>query len=1185
MFLKRLEIMGFKSFAERIAIDFVPGVTAVVGPNGSGKSNITDAIRWVLGEQSAKSLRGSKMEDVIFAGSDSRKSLNFAEVTLILDNSKGLFPLDYTEVSVSRRVFRSGESAYLLNGQQCRLKDINDVFMDSGLGKEAFSMISQGRVDEILNSRPEDRRSIFDEAAGVLKYRTRKKKAEHKLFETEDNLDRVLDILKELESRIEPLRNSAEAAKKHKVLSEETREADVSLLTFDAGNLRNEILKRSQEAEKFQEKKILLEAESRKAEEASEFAKKELAKMDEQLDALQKKLVVTSAETEKWEGRRLLSLEKRRNADQLIERSRFELANTETELATLSEKLGAAREKQQQSEIEYEKTKVEMDGISHILKRSVKETEKEIDELKSAYIDRLNEEATIRNDLKHAEERLQGEQSSSEKIILQTSILQERYEKLTQEKSVKANSLTVLKRKLKESDSAYRELSKALRKTEDELASQQELMQKALNKQHEMHGRVRALESMEADFSGFYSGVKEILVAKKSGKLAGIDGAVAELISVEKEYIKAVETALGGAMQHIVTATEPEARKAIGYLKAKNAGRATFLPRDVMKSRKIQPAALRSVELHPEYIGTADRLVQTDATYALITENLLGNTIVAKTLVGASAIAGILGYRFRVVTLDGDVVNAGGSLTGGGVKGQASVFTRKAELETLQLQLTRMADSIESATKKIGDTKMGVAKQIYEVDQLRKLTDSLQIEIAAAESGIRETDIAIKSVESEIASTEMGRRGVENTGSELLEKKAALHQNHKRVKSELEAIQSKVESLERLATNRRNEEATLTSRYNELRECIAVLREQKAHLQVTIDEMEDASAQAKVKLTALRDEMQYFTGNENGGELSAEQIAMEIERASADKKLIEKSIMTDREIRTKLANLLEEKSATLQKLRASTGETISALNAVSIVLSRLEVKYEAVTQQLLTEYGLFADGIIADDFDEVKTREKVESLKRQLAVLGPVNPGAIVEFEEVSERHLFLDEQRNDLLKAKTTLHEAMSEMDAEMTTRFLTTFNAVQNRFRHVFKEMFGGGEADLILTQPDNLLETGVEIVARPPGKKLQSLSLLSGGERALTAISLLFSIIEVRPVPFCILDEVEAALDEANVIRYSKYLKKFSEKTQFIVITHRKGTMEGADVLYGITMQESGVSRVISVKISEVPEEAIM
>jgi chromosome segregation protein len=1184
VFLKRLEIMGFKSFAERIAIDFVPGVTAVVGPNGSGKSNITDAIRWVLGEQSAKSLRGSKMEDVIFAGSDSRKSLNFAEVTLILDNSKGLFPLDYTEISVSRRVSRSGESTYLLNGSQCRLKDINDIFMDSGLGKEAFSIISQGRVDEILNSRPEDRRSIFDEAAGVLKYRTRKKKAEQKLFETEDNLDRVLDILKELDSRIEPLQKNAEAAKRHKVLSEEMREADVSLLTFDAGNLHREVLEKTDEAERILKKKEHLEVELIKAEEASELSKKELAYMDEQLDTLQKKLVVSSAETEKWEGRRLLSLEKRRNADQQIERARFELAATEKEKAALSEKLGTAHEKLKQLKKEYEQTSVEMDGISQVLKRSVKETEKEIDELKSAYIDRLNEEATIRNDLKHAEERLEGEKTSSEKILQQTSVLKVRLKKLTEEKSGKSNDLSALKRKLTEANLAYRELTKELRKTEDELGLQQELIQKALNRQHEMHGRVRALESMEADFSGFYSGVKEILVAKKSGKLNGIDGAVAELISVEKEYIKAVETALGGAMQHIVTSTESEARKAIAYLKAKNAGRATFLPRDVMKSRKLQPASLRSVEQHPEYLGTADRLVQSDVAYSIITENLLGNTIVAKTLAGASAIAKALGYRFRVVTLDGDIVNAGGSLTGGGVKGQASVFTRKAELETLQHQLARMAESIESATKKIGDTKMDAAKKLHGADRFRKMTDSLQIDIAAAESGIRETDISIKAVEAEVALTDLGRRGSENTGSELLEKKAALQKKHTHVKNELKTIQLEVETLERLASDRRNEEATLTTRYNALRERVAVLREQKANQQTSIEEMERVSARAEKKWTLLQDEMQYFTGSENGGELTAEQIASEIIRASAEKSAIEKAVLTGRKSRAELAALLEEKSELLRKLRVNAGDAIATLNAVSVSLSRLEVKYEAVTQRLLDDYGLYPDRIIADDFNESKTREKVETLKHELAALGPVNPGAIAEFEEVSERHVFLNEQRNDLLEAKTTLHEAMSEMDAEMTARFSLTFNAVQNRFRDVFKEMFGGGDADLILTQPDNLLETGVEIVARPPGKKLQNLSLLSGGERALTAIALLFSIIEVRPVPFCILDEVEAALDEANVIRYSKYLKKFSEKTQFIVITHRKGTMEGADVLYGITMQESGVSKVISVKLSEVPEEAI-
>ncbi|MFJ7933111.1 chromosome segregation protein SMC [Sporosarcina sp. NPDC096371] len=1185
MFLKRLEIMGFKSFAERVGVDFVPGVTAVVGPNGSGKSNITDAIRWVLGEQSAKSLRGAKMEDVIFAGSDTRKPLNFAEVTLILDNSKGLFPLDYTEISVSRRVFRSGDSAYLLNGQQCRLKDVNDVFMDSGLGKEAFSIISQGRVDEILNSRPEDRRSIFDEAAGVLKYKTRKKKAEHKLFETEDNLDRILDILKELDSRMAPLQKSAEAAKQHQVLSEEIRETDVFLLNYDAQNLRNAIVRKSTEAEKFQKDSSSLETQTKIAEEESASLTQQLAVIDDQLDVLQKKLVEASAETEKWEGRRLLSLEKRRNTDQQLERIQQELAEAAKDKLALAVKLSAARGKLIASETAYQQVSVEMDGISQILKRSVTETEQEIEELKSTYIDRLNEEATIRNDLKHIEERLEGERTSSEKISQQTSILKERFQELKKEKSVKVAALAVLKQQLTQADSSYREMTSALRKAEDDLQVQQELVQKALNKQHEMRGRVHALESMEADFSGFYSGVKEILVAKKAGKLAGIDGAVAELISVDKGYIKAVETALGGAMQHIVTATELEARKAIAYLKAKNAGRATFLPRDVMKSRKIQPSSLHAVEQHPEFLGTADRLVQTDAAYAIITENLLGNTIVAKTLAGASAIAKALGYRFRVVTIDGDIVNAGGSLTGGGVKGQASVFTRKAELETLQKQLAQMAESINSATTTIGDTKMAVAKKLHEADQLRKITDGLQIDIATAESSVRETEIAIKSVEADLASTDLGRRGAEHTGSELLDRKSMLLENHARVKNNLDMIQSEVTTLERLASNWRNEEATLTSRYNEFREQAAILREQKTHQQLSIDELERTSSQVEHKIVSLEEQIQYFAGDEEGRELTAEEIVEHIEKASSDKVTVETAIVTGRETRSVLSSQLEEKALHLRQLREQSGEAVSVLNGLSVEISRLEVKYEAVTQRLLSDYGLYPDEVIATDFDEQGTRETVEDLKRRLAALGPVNPGAIEEFTEVSERHTFLDEQRNDLIEAKNTLHEAMSEMDLEMTMRFSTTFNAVQSRFRQVFKEMFGGGDADLVLTQPNNLLETGVEIVARPPGKKLQNLSLLSGGERALTAIALLFSIIEVRPVPFCILDEVEAALDEANVIRYSKYLKKSSEKTQFIVITHRKGTMEGADVLYGITMQESGVSRLISVKLSEVPEEAMM
>ncbi|WP_172369717.1 chromosome segregation protein SMC [Sporosarcina jiandibaonis] len=1185
MFLKRLEIIGFKSFAERIGIDFVPGVTAVVGPNGSGKSNITDAIRWVLGEQSAKSLRGAKMEDVIFAGSDSRKPLNFAEVTLILDNSKGLFPLDYTEISVSRRVFRSGESTYLLNGQQCRLLDINNVFMDSGLGKEAFSIISQGRVDEILNSRPEDRRSIFDEAAGVLKYRNRKRKAEHKLFETSDNLDRVLDILKELEIRIAPLKERAEAAEKHAILSEKTREADSLLLNYDAGKLRVEIEAKLEEAEKFEEKQQQLKIATENAEKETSQLKHQLATVDRELETLQKKLVDVSSEAEKWEGRRLLSVEKERNATVQIERLQVDLSSTREEKTTLLAKLEQSNAKLSSLTAEYKTISTEMNEISQILKRTVVETENEIEELKATYIDSLNEEATLRNELKHIEERLAGEKYSSEKIVEQTKSLNKRLEELTVEKTEKERALAKLSAEMKQVSTAFKSNTNELRKHEAELSKKEQLLQQAYNKQHEMQGRMRALKSMEEDFSGFYSGVKEVLVARKSGKLSGINGAVAELITVDNDYVNAVETALGGAMQHIVTTSEVDARKAIGYLKSRNAGRATFLPLDVMKSRKIQPTALRAIEQHPEFINTADNLVNVQGPYKIITENLLGNVLVSKTLTGASEIARAVNYRFRVVTLNGDIVNAGGSLTGGGTKGRATVFSRKAELETLQSQLAKMANSIGVAEVSIGDSKMKVAEFMQKAEQSRQANEKLQLEMAAAGSSIRETDIAINALEIERASVEMGRRGAETTGSELANRKNELEENHQQLINKLETIKNEIETLERLATNRRNEEASLTSRLTELRERAAVLREQISYEKTAIRDMELAIGAAQERITSISKELDYINGVDGEENLTAEEISKHIEQSIAEKEEVETAIVKYREQRLKQSASIEEKEVALRNLRSDVEKMNVKHNNVTIELSRLEVKYEAISGRLLNEYGLRPDFQSTIEFDEEAMREKLIQLKRELASIGPVNPGAIDEYKEVSERHEFLTAQRNDLLEAKKTLQIAMSEMDEEMTSRFSSTFNAVQNRFRHVFKEMFGGGNADLILTDPNNLLETGVDIVARPPGKKLQNLSLLSGGERALTAISLLFAIIEVRPVPFCILDEVEAALDEANVIRYSKYLKKFSDKTQFIVITHRKGTMEGADVLYGITMQESGVSKLISVKLSEIPEEAIM
>ena len=604
-----------------------------------------------------------------------------------------------------------------------------------------------------------------------------------------------------------------------------------------------------------------------------------------------------------------------------------------------------------------------------------------------------------------------------------------------------------------------------------------------------------------------------------------------------------------------------------------------------MRSRKIQQSAIRSIEQDAEFIGTADGLVQVEARYQIITENLLGNVLVAKTLAGAGAIAKTLNYRYRVVTLDGDIVNAGGSLTGGGAQGGASVFSRKAELETLRVQLNEMGRSIETATNSIGDMKMKAAEYMHRTEGFRKAVETLQLKMATAEAGIRESEIAVHSTESELATVEIGRRGAETAGSELIQRKAALEVAYTQLKGTLETVQQEIETLERFAANWRNEEAALTVKLTEFRERAAVLREQIAYKSAEIVEMGQTEKTVAEKIKTLEQELNYLTGEDEPEHLTAEEIVDHIERAAREKQQLESSMMTTREKRSGNLKRIEEIEICLRQHRDNAEKINQKHSVITIELSRLEVTYEAITQKLLNEYGLRPDFQMILDFDEQETRSRLISLKQQLDEIGSVNPDAIQEFEEVSERHEFLTVQRNDLLEAKGTLHAAMSEMDHEMTSRFSSTFDAIQNRFRHVFKEMFGGGNADLVLTNPDDLLETGVDIVARPPGKKMQNLSLLSGGERALTAISLLFAIIEVRPVPFCILDEVEAALDEANVIRYSNYLNKFSDTTQFIVITHRKGTMEGADVLYGITMQESGVSKLISVKLSEVPEEAIV
>lgn len=1181
MFLKRLEVIGFKSFADRIGIDFVPGVTAVVGPNGSGKSNVTDAIRWVLGEQSAKSLRGAKMEDVIFAGSESRKPLNFAEVTLVLDNSDERLPLDYNEISVTRRVFRSGDSEYLLNKQTCRLKDITDLFMDSGLGKEAFSIISQGRVDEILNSRPEDRRSIFEEAAGVLKYKLRKKKAENKLFETDDNLHRVLDILHELDGRMEPLQMQASAATDYLRMSEELKEVDLGLIAFDLVRVEKRLGEVKQEVEVFEQQEKELEDLIGKMEIELHTVREQLSEQDRLIDDSQESLVEASSELERWDGRKQLMAEKRQNMDQQIDKLRMTIAELEEEKIQLTTQLEQKQSSTAKARLELRNVQQEVKQLDHLLKQSSAEIEVEIEDHKSTYIDLLNEEATVKNELKHLEQQLLQQHEFKDKMTNEYEQITLDLSTVESQKKQVEQQLMEIRKMLDDKLNDYKELQQTFSKEKQTLDSKQTMLYQAYQHQQQLKARKESLEALEADFSGFFQGVKEVLVARENGQLTGISGAVAELIQVKSEYAKALETALGGAMQHIVTETDQDARKAIAFLKNKRSGRATFLPKTVMKSRKIQADVLRNLQGHPSFIQTADELVSFDSTSKSIVENLLGNVIVVKDLQGASQIAKSIQYRYRVVTLDGDIVNAGGSLTGGFTKQQSSVFSRKAELDELAMKLKGMDQSIQTAENQVSTLKKSIEQQTELLESMRSEGEQRRAKELELSSNLRELETSFKRLNERAFISSSETKDVSSRHEQAKEKKNQAQQRLLELKNELDTLNETINRLTNLKSKTLNERDQLTEQMAELRSKQAVLSEQLNVADFAVTELREKLQKVSQKLEHATQEMTWYESGDNQMGPTPEEIDQKLIEWRDKKQLLVERITIGKEKRGQIHIQLQQVELQLKKNQHLHKQQLDALRAAEVKMNRFDVEQNTLRAQLEENYHLTLDELELPDmdtFEEDVSRKKVKLLKQSIEELGPVNVSSIEEFERVSERHAFLTDQRQDLLDAKQTLHEAIKEMDEEMTMRFSDTFHAIRSQFGRVFRELFGGGQADLVLTDPSDMLETGIEIIAQPPGKKRQNLSLLSGGERALTAIALLFAILNIRPVPFCILDEVEAALDESNVIRYSQYLKKFSHDTQFIVITHRKGTMEGADVLYGITMQESGISKLVSVKLQE-------
>ena len=983
MYLKEIVTSGFKSFADKLDIKLDDKITCIVGPNGSGKSNVVDAVRWVLGEQSVKSLRGEgSMSDVIFSGSKSRNPLNVASVELVFDNSDHFLNVPYTELSIKRRVYRSGENEYYLNGEKCRLKDISNLLLDTGMGKESFNIISQGEVEKILSDSPSDRRTIFEEAAGILKYKKRKEEALRKLDRTHNNIDRVNDIINELESQVAPLKEQSEKAKEYLENKKGLDHYEVAILAYDLENASIELERIKQEKEKLEKEIMELSNETSKSDAIDLEQASKLEKLEKEQSSLQRRLLEVTEMVEKVNGEKNL----------LQERNKQNKDSKETE-----EELRKTLEKKSSIEATIQKLKTELDVI-------IEDGKKE-DEKGKGISEQLQK-------IKQKKNMLTSDYSSHERNIITLD-----------------HKITSLKREIEEGGDLPNSVRKVL----------------------------------------------------EASSLSGIHNTIGNLLNTKDEYVKALNIAIAANKNFVITSDEESAKRAINYLKDNHLGRATFFPLTVIKSRYVDKDSIKILEKEDDFIGILSDLVDYDKTYQNIIENQLGTVIVAKDIDAATRLSCKVNRRYKIVSLDGDVVNVGGSLTGGSIIYQTkSIIVLKQELKRLLEQQSLMKQELEE-----------IKKELDEVDE-----ESRKIEEE------------------------------EFTGSKnkvtIKEKYDTKAEEIKEQRRKLEEAEQEWQALNAISNN------SLTQKEQELIEQYHALNAEKSTIQITLD-------QIRTDIDDIKRETE--------------------ERIAKDK----------------------VKNANLRNLEKT-------LHEKEVYLNRIEIKMDTMLDTLNTEYELTFEKAKENyhlDVEPEEARRKVNLYRANIKRIGMVNLAAIDEYERVNTRYIFLTNQREDLLKAEETLLEIMNEMDDVMKEEFKNTFEQITKEFKQVFKELFGGGNADLKLTDPDNLLTTGVEIVASPPGKKLTTISLLSGGEKTLTAISLLFAILNVRTVPFCLFDEVEAALDEANVAQFGRYLDHYKNKTQFLIITHKKKTMEYANTLYGITMQESGVSKLVSVKLNEALE----
>jgi chromosome segregation protein len=1184
MYLKRIELAGFKSFADRTELEFTRGITAVVGPNGSGKSNISDGIRWVLGEQSAKSLRGGNMQDVIFAGSDTRKPVGFGEVSLTLDNSDKTLPLDYSEVTVTRRVHRTGESEYLINKQPCRLKDITELFMDTGIGKEAYSIIGQGRIEEILSTRSEDRRGIFEEASGIVKYKTRKKEAQKKLEDTESNLVRIHDLVSELESQLAPLQKQAEKAEAFKALKEELKSREIGLYVHQIEKVRDSWEEINRRLAALREEETALGSFVSAHDAKLEAERQALLKLEEELEVLQDELLRCSEEAEKAEGAVDLLQERKSNLARNREGLKESLAATEARLAQVNAEVEQLVAQRAQAEVEHREQLARLAAESEKLALADGGEDAE-NKLKSDLFEVMNAMAQARNEIRYSEGQREMLERRMVRIAEEEAKWAQQRQELEERRLAAEMRLEEAVRALNESRDRYVQEGARSRELQRKSEEAQADARRWEQKRESLVSRRDTIQELQNDYDGFQHGVREVLRASRRGQLHGVHGAVAELISVPADLETAIEIALGGALQNIVMENEKTSRAAIAYLKQRQSGRATFLPLDVIRPRQLSEADRRQVESAEGYIGIASEVVSTDSRYTAIVGNLLGNVLLAETLEQANRIASRLQYRYRVVTRDGDVVNPGGSMTGGSLqKKSASLLGRQRQLEELAKEIAAAEAARDRARAEADDWKKALAQTMQNLEQLREMGEKARL-------GEQQAQADLQRIRDEWQQLEEQRAALENEKASFAAESEGLEKDRLNAESRLAGleaeerrIQARIAEAEALRRKSQAEKEALQAMLTEMKVAIA-------RLEQNIAAMDAQLARAKSEQSRLTSERKGLSDALAQNEADAAKTAADetAQRERLNELRIRQEKLTEnlafkRADRVERLKQLELKESETKEQRTKLKNVEDALRQSEIAEGRLDVELDNLLRKLAEEYELgfeLAKARYPVPEDVVLAQQEVRDLKRKISQLGDVNLGAIEEYQRVSERFAFLSSQKEDLMEAKAKLHDIIREMDEEMSRRFLSTFAEIRKHFVIVFARLFGGGRADLILSEPDRPLESGIEIVAQPPGKKLQNLQLLSGGERALTALGLLFAILNVKPVPFCVLDEVEAALDEANVARYAQYMREFSETTQFIVVTHRKGTMEEADMLYGVTMEEGGVSKLVSVRLEEAEE----